>query len=131
MGQTIWVDTEGRAKEDLPADNSIMLRLDKQLAALAATLRVAKLNDFFDHSVLAKEFGDNSVAESWFDAATPLATVNALREHLSAHPKALNFTPSRSQQHWPEALMKELIHCEEALRAAMEKGARVRLLIVP
>lgn len=31
MGDTIWVDVQGRAEGDLPSDNSIMPRLDQQL----------------------------------------------------------------------------------------------------
>jgi len=40
MGDTIWVDVQGRNKGDLPRDNSIMLRLKDELDRLADRLHV-------------------------------------------------------------------------------------------
>ncbi len=47
MGDTIWVDVEGRGPGELPADNSIILRLEKHLAKLSSKLNVSKLADFY------------------------------------------------------------------------------------
>jgi hypothetical protein len=138
MGNTIWVDVEGRAKDEVPRDNSIMLNLDEQLARLSDKLGVAKLGAFFDYSVLAEAYAEEAdeeaaegVAATWFDPALALSAVRALRRHLSERPGDLGFVPSRSQQHWPDALMKELAHCEEVLERAASQGRKFRFLIVP
>ena len=42
MGHTIWADVQGRPQDGLPSDNSLMLRFEKELEALAGRLRVVK-----------------------------------------------------------------------------------------
>lgn len=61
MGDTIWVDVHGGSEDDLPSDNSIMLRLDKHLDKLADKIGVAKLTTFYDYSAMEDEFGDFGV----------------------------------------------------------------------
>ena len=95
MGDTIWVDVEGRAEDDLPSDSSIMLRLEKYLDILAAKLGVARLTTFYDYSALDDEFGDLVEDEggdgdggapsdnpespgAWFDSAEAIAAVRAI-----------------------------------------------------
>ena|SRR6185312_4950856 len=58
MGHTIWVDIQGREKDKVPDDNSIMLRLAEQLDRLADKLHVAKLTQFYDYSALEAEYAD-------------------------------------------------------------------------
>ena len=60
MGDTIWVDVQGRAKDDLPHDNSIMLRLKNELDRLSDKLGVPKLSDFYDYSELAAQFAEET-----------------------------------------------------------------------
>jgi hypothetical protein len=146
MGHTIWVDVRGRSKNDLPRDNSIMLRMKDQLDRLARKLRVSKLSDFYDYSELEAQYGDfeedGSEADaepagdgqsrgSWFDSGQALAAVRAIYEHLQQHPEDLGFKPDPSRTHWPGALMDELKHCQTVLEEAVSRGHQFRFLIVP
>jgi hypothetical protein len=150
MGDTIWVDVQGRAADDLPPDNSIMLRLDKRLDKLAAKLGVAKLTGFYDYSEIEAQMadlvdgagadeeegpagGDGDAAEkgAWFDPAAALGAVRAIREHLAEHPDDLGFKPDASRQHWSDGLMEELGQCQAALENAQSAGRKFRFLIVP
>jgi hypothetical protein len=58
MSDTIWVDVRGRSKDDVPQDNSIMLRLEIQLDQLSTKLNVPKLSEFYDYSELESMYGD-------------------------------------------------------------------------
>ncbi len=131
MGQTIWVDIEGRSKGEALPDNSIMLRLDEPLRKLCDKLHLATLSDFFDYSILEKEFTGESGGESWFDPAPALAAVTTLRQHLSQRFEELEFDFDHSRKHWPAALMKELAYSEETLQRAVASGRKFRFLIVP
>lgn len=93
MGQTIWVDVGGRKEGEGLPDNSIMMRLKDPLDDLSTKLHVAKISEFFDYSVIAQEFGA-SVPAKWFEPGKALTAVSALREHLTAHPEDLDFSPS-------------------------------------
>src|SRR6185437_2425574 len=109
MGDTIWVDVEGRAPGEVPADNSIILRLEKNLAKLSSTLKVRKIADFY-----AYESGWFQ-KRRWFDPANALPTVIELHSHLEQNPGDLGFEPTASRKHWPEELMKELVECRRVL----------------
>lgn len=148
MGDTIWVDVDGRAGDDLPSDNSIMLRLGKQLDELAAKLGVPKLTTFYDYSAMEDEFGDLAASDDagdegsdkatdapaspgqWFDPAPALKAVAAIRQHLDQHPSDLGFTPDASRSHWPNDLMEELGHVRSVLEDATARGKKFRFLIV-
>jgi hypothetical protein len=148
MGHTIWVDVEGRADDDLPSDNSMMLRLDKQLDKLAAKLGVARLTTFYDYSELEDEFdeppdgegdaddegasaGDAGSGGAWFDPAAALAAVRAIRQHLLRRPADLGFKPDAPRAHWPANLMEELEHVQGVLEDAAARNKRFRFMIVP
>jgi hypothetical protein len=143
VGNTIWVDVEGRPDDKLPPDNSIMLRLMEQLDELSDRLRVAKLSEFFDYSVIEAEYADElpdlevssrDVSDSsgtWFDPGRALEAVRAIHDRLSADFAALAWEPDRSRDHWPEALMQELNHCRTMLEDAGERGRKFRFLVVP
>jgi len=124
MGDTIWVDVQGRGPGELPADNSIMLRLEKQLANLAAKLDVPKLAGFY-----AYESGWFQ-KRRWFDPAKALRAINALHDHFKANPDDLGFEPDASRAHWLEMLMTELLECRRALEGAVANGRKFRFLIV-
>ena len=124
MGDTIWVDVEGRRSGDVPADNSIILRLEKQLAQLSNRLRVSKLADFY-----AYESGWLQKWR-WFDPAKALAAINTIYDHLQHSPDDLGFEPTASRLHWQDLLMKELLECRRVLEAAVSTGKKFRFLIV-
>ena len=141
VGNTIWVEVEGRSKDDLPPDSSITLRLIKQLDELSDRLNVAKLSEFFDYSVVEDEFteelaeleraaaDENKSSVTWFDPARPLEAVRALHDQLSADFTALRWVPDRSRNHWPAALVDELKRCRRTLEEAQERRQQCRLLI--
>lgn len=155
MGHTVWVEIHGRPLKETASDSSIMHRLMDNLDALAGTLGVHKLSDFYDYSELVKAYGDfgeiddevddddneDAPAEptleegqakgQWFDSVVGLDSVRKLRQHLAAHFDDLGFKPDRSNAHWPKQLMDELAHTETILEEAAQRGQRFRLLIVP
>jgi hypothetical protein len=148
MGHTIWVEVHGRSGDDPARDNSIMLRLQDQLDALATKLGVPKLSEFYDYSELEAAYGDlggdedeaevddppdnhGQNAGDWFEPGPALAAVQALEDHLAQHPEALGFVPDRSRAHWPVALKEELRHCRSVLEDAVSRGQQLRFLIVP
>ena len=124
MGDTIWVDIEGRGPGESPADNSIILRLEKHLANLPSKLNVPKLADFY-----AYESGWFQ-KRRWFDPAKALTAINALYGHLEENPGNLGFEPDASRQHWPGMLMEELLECRRVLQGAIASGKKFRFLIV-
>jgi hypothetical protein len=148
VGDTIWVDTQGRRKAELPRDNSIMLRLKDELDRLSDKLSVSKLSQFYDYSVLKAQYADftgqsdtgNSDAEVvdeeqsrgvWFDPAPALIAVRTIHGHLQQHPENLAFSPDPKHRHWPASLIKELKECQSALERAVSQGRKFRFLIVP
>lgn len=143
MGNTIWVDVEGRPENDLPQDNSILLRLAKNLDTISKKLKVACISEFFDYSALAEEFAEflpvSEAPESqentrtkgiWFDPAPALAAVRALHRHLEANPADLRFNADKPREHWPKDLMVELKYCEDILEDALSRGKKFRFLLV-
>ena len=58
MGATIWVDVQGRADDETPADNSTMLQLEEQLDKLARKIGVEKLTGFYDYSAAEDDLAD-------------------------------------------------------------------------
>lgn len=142
MGATIWVDVRGRAKEDLPNDNSIMLRLKDELDRLSDKLGVPKLSDFHDYSALAAQFAEEindgvkaddkaRPGEMWFDPTRALTAVQAIHNHLTQKPEDLGFKAEPSQRQWPANLMRELQNCQTVLEKAVSQGRQFRFLIVP
>ncbi len=128
MGNTIWVQADDpEPASALCPDNSIMLRLENELGALAESLSVPKLTAFYDYSVLQQEYAEEGSFEaepneSWSDASLMLATVDALRKSLRESLDSL-----RRQ----EQLLKELDHCHAVLADAVQRGRKARFLIVP
>jgi hypothetical protein len=148
MGHTVWVDVRDRSNAESLQDNSIMLRLQKELDELALRLNVPKLSEFYDYSELMAHYGeleddgdepadaDSSVgnvqAEAvWFDPGPALGAVRAIEGHLNLHPNDLGFESTPSKAHWPASLMKELMHCRSVLEDALSRGQHIRFLIVP
>ncbi len=145
MGDTIWVDVQGRNKGDLPRDNSIMLRLKDELDRLADRLHVTRLSQFYDYSELEAQYADlvedagitdkaannGETGGSWFEPGQALATVRAIHDRLAQHPEDLGFTPDRRRSHWPVNLMEELKDCQATLETASSRGHKFRFLIVP
>jgi hypothetical protein len=148
MGDTIWVDVQGRRKDDLPRDNSIMLRLKDELDQLSDELSVPRLTQFHDDSELRAAYADlmeqpagdanavqtnrtNNARESWFDPMPALRAVRKLHDHLEQASGELAFSEDRGRQHWRTTLLSELKNCQLTLEKAASEGRRFRFLIVP
>jgi hypothetical protein len=145
MGHTIWVDVQGRAENECPPDNSTMLKMEGPLDRLSEKLRVRKLSEFYDYSIVEGELfrplamflgwirdvlGARDISkEYWFDPGPALSAVQAVRSHHSQHPTDLGIKAVSSQL--PDYLMKELQHCETVLTEAASRGRKFRFLIVP
>ncbi|MEW6208265.1 MAG: hypothetical protein AB1631_07850 [Acidobacteriota bacterium] len=133
MGDTLWLEIkDGDETSGDEQDNSLMLRLQENLDALAEALGVPKLSQFFDYSLIAAEFDEAGGLpdEAWFDAKDGLLAVDRLYTHLIAHFDDLGLRADQSQAHWPDGLLEELSYCRARLAEAVERGARFRLLIV-
>jgi hypothetical protein len=148
MGHTLWVDVRGRSKNEIPGDNSIMLRMQEELDRLSEKLKVPKLSGFYDYSELEEHYGDfeedpdegqdaagiaddGEARGSWFDSQQALFAVRAIYEHLEQHPNDLGLKPEPSQAHWPGHLMRELKDSITLLEDAASRNCQFRLLIVP
>ena len=133
MGDTIWVDVEGRTQDEELSDNSIMLRLKDDLDALSQALGVAKLSDFYDYSELAAQYGaaGDSQAGCWFEAGPALEAVRAIAGYLSQRPDAMDFSHKSGRSHWPQTVIRELNHCDTMLERAVSQRRKFRFLIVP
>lgn len=148
VGNTIWVDVQGRRKGELPRDNSIMLRLKDELDRLSDTLGVSKLSDFYNYSELKAYYADfmeqsdpsSNAAEvvdsasstgDWFDPAPALTAVCTIYDHLKKHPDNLPLPSDPRRHNWPATLIEELKECQSTLTAAVSQGRRFRFLIVP
>jgi hypothetical protein len=148
MGDTIWVDVQGRRKDDLPRDNSIMLRLKAELDQLSDELSVPRLTQFYDDSELRAAYADlmeqpagdadaikttrmNNARESWFDPMPALRAVRNLHDHLEHDSEELAFPEDRRRRHWRTTILSELKDCQLTLEKAASEGCRFRFLIVP
>lgn len=134
MGNTIWIEAQGRPGSETHDDMSVLLRLDKPLDALATKLGVTKLSDFYDYRELLENFGDDEEElpdPSWFDSVKGLETVKSLRQHLEQDFDELEWKPDESEAHFPQTIMDDLKFCESVLEEAVAKGQKFRLLIVP
>lgn len=144
MGDTIWVDVQGRRKDDLPRDNSIMLRLKAELDQLSDQLSVPRLSQFYDYSELQAAYADlieqakavnpattETAKESWFDPTPALSAIRKLNDHLERHSEELAFPEDRKRRHWRTILLSELKDCQSTLEKAASQGHRFRFLIMP
>jgi hypothetical protein len=158
MGDTIWVEIDGRPLEETGTDLSFLLRAIESLDELAVRLGVAKPGGFLDYTELEREAesiinppedvdeameevdeAPESVARreavgAWFDAPAGLATVRALRRHLEAHPNAARIDlpgSDEDKERYRSELMEDLRTCERLVGEAAAEGRRFRLLVVP
>lgn len=138
MGHTIWVDVEGRAANELPNDNSIMLRLKDELDVLCEELGVTTLSSFCDYSELAANYAEEMDARAndlpsalWFESASGLKTIDAIANFLTQHPERLNFNDDSKRRHWRTALIRELNDSKSTLKGAATAARKFRFLIVP
>ena len=136
MGNTIWIEAEGRAGAETHSDMGKLLRLEPQLDALATRLGVQKLSEFYDYRPLleanqSEESPDPLPEISWFNSAGGLESVRALRACLEKNFSELRWSAGKGDAHWQNDLIDELRSCEAVLVEALRAGQKFRLMIVP
>jgi len=116
MGSTIWlqIKRDGKATGG-DRDNSIMLRLDKELDVLATDLGVATPSSYFG---------------VWSDSSAGLETISTLLSALEADPSRLSTQHDPARQHWRQMLLEELRYCADGLREGSKEGLKFRFRIV-
>jgi hypothetical protein len=138
MGDTIWLQVnDGQETSGGERDNTMMLRVEKQLDAFAEKLGVSKLSGFYDYSALAgayeSEFEEVELPEAegaWFDAKAGELAVGEILKALREGSPPLELKLDDSQAHWPEALVEELEYCHSVLAEAAQRGHQFRFTIV-
>ena len=131
MGNTIWIEAQGRSGDETHNDMNVLHALNERLDVLAEKLGVAKLTDFYDYRELLESFGDEELPDpSWFDSAKGLETVRKLLRHLEEDFSELQWKPDKSKEHWPQSLLEHLRFCQSVLDEAVASGRRFRLLVV-
>ena len=115
MGNTIWLQIKREGKvTGGERDNSIMLRLERELDGLADELTVARPSSFY----------------GWHNPDVGLKTISALLHTLRENPERLEYPRDPSRAHWPELLLQELTYCESSLKSATDEGCRFRFRVV-
>ena len=120
MGNTVWVLTDSIEEDEW--DHSLILEYESALNDLSVQLGVKKISDFYDHSILAEEFGgeaeplhcDPSALETVFQAL-----LTAIQQGESEKLASTEF------------LVEELTDCLTKIQAAKSKHEKVRIAIVP
>jgi len=118
MGAALFIALERQIPDFDPfVDGKALSEAADQVDAIATSLGVRPLMEFFSADPdIAAEFLDEGVEappQTWFPASDGLATVRALRAHLTANPSAM---PK------PEMVLRDLSDMERVLSAASEHG---------
>lgn len=128
MSDTIWFLREGHSEDGDDYDHTLMLNSSEQLDALAESLGVSKLSDFYDYSDLEfnlseEELDEAWVAENsqWHEPSPALESVKTLLAHL----EKLDI-PAESRSD----LQEELADCREKLANAIAAGEKFHFCIV-
>ena len=133
MGHTLWIEDRGRLASETHEDLGALHRLEEPLDALSDELGVQRLSSFYDYSALEASSdpdGERICRPSWFDSASGLAAVAALRSMLQRDFAVLGWVPEAGEDHLPEALLGELRWCEQVLQEAVANGREFKLLVV-
>ncbi len=117
MGNTVWLLNENSDEDEW--DHSLIIANENSLNGLADELGIKRLSDYYDHSILAEEFGGEAepnyvIAEELTSILDPL--INAIRG---------------GKLNGDNEIIEELEDCLKKALAAKDQGLKVRLAIVP
>ena len=120
MGNTVWILSEDSDEDDW--DHSLLLVHEKSLDKLADQLSVKKLSGFYDHSILAEEYGGTIepnyiIPDDLESVLKPLVT--AIRNG------------DAGKLNGDAEIIEELEDCLEKVIVAKSRDSKVRLAIVP
>lgn len=143
MGMTLWIHTlEGRDMSRESDDHSIMHDLADDLDAICRTLKVAELSSFFDSTDLELNMSEEEDEDDdpeidpetgwaygiddmqWFDAASGLESLSALRSHVETDATPLFEEDTKSM------LLEELDDCIQKLRGPAQTGGKFHLAVI-
>jgi hypothetical protein len=115
LGDTLWLQVKRAGKvTGGERDNSIMLRLERELDELADELGVTR----------------PSSLRAWSKATVGYEAIDAILRALQESPQRVRYPPDPSRAHWPDLLLQELTHCAGVLRVAAGDGCPIRFRIV-
>ena len=115
MGDTLWLQVKRAGKvTGGERDNTIMLRLERELDELAVELGVTR----------------PSSLRTWTKATIGHEAINAILHALQESPPRVRYPPDPSRAHWPDMLLQELTHCVGVLKVADGDGCSIRFRIV-
>lgn len=120
MGNTVWVLKEGQNEDDW--DHSFILREEKALERLAKKLKVKKLSDYYDYSVLNEEFDGPDTETNY---VKPVDVKKSLEALINAIKDDASDIKSTSK------IMDELEDCLKKVNEAEKENCDVRLSIIP
>jgi len=120
MGHTLWVLDETSESDDW--DHSLILSFETELNQLSQQLGFKALNEYFDHSILAEEFGQQ--ADPNYLTATDIELV--ITKLLEAIQQGVSPKLAQAQE-----LKEELEDCLTKIKAIGAKQQKVRLSLVP
>lgn len=142
MGMTLWIHIlEDGIVSEAGDDHSVMFDLAEALDEICARIGVSKLSSFFDTTDLEYNLTDHdddavpeldpatgwpykTVSMKWFEASVGIATLRALRSHLTAH---LIANLDKDSQDW---LLEELDDCISKLSGPAQNGGKFHLAVV-
>lgn len=117
MGNTIWVLNQNTDEDEW--DHSLVIAKEKELDGLATELNIKKISDFYDHSILAEEYGG--------DVKPNFVIAEDLEEILKTLIKAI----SNGKLNRNAELIEELEDCLSKVVDAKNQDLKVRLAIIP
>ncbi len=120
MGNTIWVLSEDSDEDDW--DHSFLLVNEKSLDKLAEQLNVKKLSDFYDHSILAEEYGGD-IEPNYINPDELESVLNPLITAIR--------NGDAGKLNGDSEIIEELEDCLEKILNAKSQSSKVRLAIVP
>ncbi|MCP4351571.1 MAG: hypothetical protein GY795_39395 [Desulfobacterales bacterium] len=120
MGDTVWVLKEGQDEDNW--DHSLILSEEKALNRLSKKLKIKKLSDFYDYSVLNEEF-DGPDTEPNF--VKPIDVKKSLQALINAIQEGDSGIKS------PSGIVEELEDCLKKVTEAEKENCNVRLSIIP
>lgn len=117
MGNTIWILNENTDEDEW--DHPLILAYEKKLDDLANELGIKKISDFYDHSILAEEYGG--------DVEPHFVTAKDVKEIIQALVTAI----SSGKLNRNTELIEELEDCLGKIIESENQGLEVRIAIVP
>ena len=120
MGNTVWVLSEETEEDEW--DHSLLLAHEDALNRMADQLGITRLSDFYDHSILAEEYGEEIEPNFVETEEVEFVITSLLAAIREGNADSLNGDTE---------LIEELNDCLEKVVIAKKQDCQVRLAIVP